>query len=103
MNSVTQWLYVLSTALLTPVLVALLALLAWTLVLLGGFLKELLARPSVRRDLEAAVAAAKTSLSPDEAWTRLARARSGLPRIFCARTDGLRSDGAVLSKALVDL
>jgi biopolymer transport protein ExbB/TolQ len=59
MKALNDVLYLIATALLAPVIIALLLLLGWTLLLLGGFMREALYRRRVRQQLESLVTAAR--------------------------------------------
>lgn len=104
MQTLTDLLYTISTALLAPAIIALLALLAWTLILMGGFLKEVLERRRVRAHLDSAVTVARRA-GEDFApvWNVLAQASSGLPRRFAAIVGDDRHDARVLEQALATL
>jgi biopolymer transport protein ExbB/TolQ len=68
----TDVMSVISVALLLPVLVAVLACLAWVLVLAGGFLREWAGRGSRRRVLaELASVCDDSSLGPADLWKRI--------------------------------
>jgi biopolymer transport protein ExbB/TolQ len=103
-KALTDILYMISSALLAPAIVALLALLVWTLVLSGGFLKELLERRRVRGNLSAAVSAARQYRSQVmPVWEILASAKSGLPRRFVDFVGQDIADGEVLQQALATI
>lgn len=104
MKTLTDILYMISTALLAPAILALLALLVWTLALAGGFLKELMERRRVRANLNAAVTAARQF--PNQVmpvWEVLASAKSGLPRRFVEFVGQDIESGDVLQQALATL
>ena len=104
MKNLTDILYVISTALLAPAILALLALLVWTLVMAGGFLKEFAERRRVRRNLNAAVAAARHNAnSIMSVWEILTAAKSGLPRRFVEFVGRDIADESVLQQALSTL
>src|SRR5262249_40244325 len=90
-------------ALLIPVIVALLALLAWTLALLGGLLKELVERRRVRHALDRGVAAAREGAGASRIWQALGESGSGLPRRFVASAQPHDRDAAAVSGALARL
>jgi biopolymer transport protein ExbB/TolQ len=75
--------YLITTALLAPVLLALLAMLAWTLCLLGGFAREWLGRAALREQLAGALAAACRG-DGGVAWHALGRIGAGVPARFTA-------------------
>src|SRR5689334_13022590 len=96
--------YLISTALLAPAILALLALLVWTLALLGGFLKELAERRRVRANLNAAIAAGRQApYEVMQVWEMLASAKSGLPRRFVDFVGRDITDEEVLRQALATL
>lgn len=102
MGALTALLYSISTALLVPVILALLGMLAWTLVLAGGFLREWAVRRSVRDGLLRACALAAGGTADREAARRaLSEIPHGLPARF-VKTSG-SGDRVVLRKALDDL
>lgn len=59
MRALNELLYIIATSLLAPVIISLLALLGWVLLLLGGFLREAVARKRVRGQIESLVTAAR--------------------------------------------
>jgi biopolymer transport protein ExbB/TolQ len=78
LDPITKILFAVSTGALVPVILALLAMAAWTLLLLGGLLSELLARAAARR----ALTAARSGLhgrDPHAAARQLAHAAAHLP------------------------
>ncbi len=89
--------YVISSALLGPVLVVLLALLAWTLVLLGGFVREYLGRSRVRRSLEKAIAGMR---SGQNCWHQFQGVRSGLPGRLVHMVGERTGDASAVRRAL---
>ncbi len=106
MQTLTDGLYVISSALLLPVVIVLLALLAWTLCLLGGFLRELGERNQVRQTLAASLAAARRGEPPEMVWRELGQARAGLPRRFVRLTGtagGERTPTAALAELEHDI
>jgi biopolymer transport protein ExbB/TolQ len=75
-SSMTDVMSVISNALLLPVLVCVLASLAWVLVLGGRFLRELATRRKPRAALaELACACDNPAFEPDELWKRLHSSR----------------------------
>lgn len=103
MQTLTHCLYAISNTLLLPVVLVLLVMLAWTLCLLGGFLRELWERKRVRSALTASLAAASRGGRPEETWRELSRAGAGLPLRFSRLTNGAARDEPTLTKALSEL
>lgn len=104
MKTLTDILYLISNALLAPAIVALLLLLVWTLALAGGFLKEYLERRRVRRNLDAAVAAARQDVDQIiRVWEILSACKSGLPRRFVDFVGQDIADEGVLRQASATL
>jgi biopolymer transport protein ExbB/TolQ len=101
-DALTRLLLLISNALLVPVIVALLALFAWTLVIAGGFLKELFERRRVRRALDAALVEARGAEPAVGVWSALERAGVGLAQRFVDLGRHGRSE-AVLTQALARL
>jgi biopolymer transport protein ExbB/TolQ len=97
-------LYAISNALLAPVILCLLFLLGWILVMVGGFLKELVERRLLRRRLvECLVIAKGSGPSAMELWEVLRSIPHGLPQRF---TDFVRdqfADEQVMTQALAQL
>jgi biopolymer transport protein ExbB/TolQ len=102
-GSLTNLLYVISNALLIPVILALLGLMAWTLALLGGLLKELVERRQVRRGLEHGVAAAREGAGASRIWQALRESGTGLPMRFVQAAEPHERDEAVVSQVLARL
>ena len=102
MDVLNQALYLVSSALLGPVMVLLLLLLAWTLVFLGGFVRESIERRSVRRQLDLAVAHAKTPCAQAELVELVRAAGCGLGYLFCERSKGF-NDPLIRLKTLEDI
>jgi biopolymer transport protein ExbB/TolQ len=103
MQTLTYTLYVISNLLLLPVVVVLLVLLAWTLYLAGGFLREMAERKRVRSSLTATVADASSGRELDEVWRELGQAGSGLPRRFLSLAPKRTTDERLLNRALSEL
>ena len=103
MQALNHALYVIANALLGPVVVALLALLGWTLCLLGGFLKEIIERRGVRRTLRACVELARTGAERSDIWDLLARSPSGLPRRFVEFVREDYSDNRIVAQAITEV
>jgi biopolymer transport protein ExbB/TolQ len=75
-----QTLYAISNAILLPILIAVLGLLAWTIVLAGGLLREWIGRRNVRRTLrELRALAQRQTASHAELLRCLSACPSGLP------------------------
>ena len=71
-SALTDVMSVISNALLLPVLICVLASLAWVLVIGGGFLREVVARRRSRAGLHAvATACDDPALEPTELWSRM--------------------------------
>jgi biopolymer transport protein ExbB/TolQ len=82
----TDSLYLISNALLAPVLLLMILMLGWTLCLLGGFLRELWERKRVRSALSEALNAAVAGReNPADVWSRLGSQGGGLSDRFLAR------------------
>ncbi len=104
METLTNWLYVISMALLLPVIVTLLGMAVWVLVLLGGFLRELVERKAVRQKLGMALNLAKEKdRDPREIWEACQEAPSGLPRRFWKSIPADNADPSVFEKGFTDL
>jgi biopolymer transport protein ExbB/TolQ len=99
-DSLTRVLSLISNALLIPVILALLGLLAWTLALLGGLLKELIERGRVRRGLEHGVAAAREHAGASRIWQALRESRSGLPNRFLQAAEAHAGDQTAVNQVL---
>jgi biopolymer transport protein ExbB/TolQ len=99
-DSLTRVLSLISNALLIPVILALLGLMAWTLALLGGLLKELIERGRVRRGLEHGVAAAREHAGASRIWQALGESRSGLPNRFLQAAEAHAGDQATVNQVL---
>ena len=102
-DSLTRVLSLISNSLLIPVIVALLGLMAWTLALLGGLLKELVERSRVRRGLEHGVAAARERAGGARIWQALRESGSGLPHRFLQAAEAHERDEAVVNQVLARL
>jgi len=96
-QSLTSLLALISNALLTPVVVALLLLFAWTLLIAGGFVKEAFERRRVRRAIEAGVGAVENGAGIEGLTQALRTAGSGLPARF------VQSSGASIEHRLSHL
>jgi biopolymer transport protein ExbB/TolQ len=97
-------LYHISTALLLPVMIVVLALLAGLLVILGGFLRECLERRRVRAALDRAIGLMEQP-HPDAvaAWKAIAATPAGWPRRLVRLAAGRERHAAAREKALVDV
>ncbi|MEI6243824.1 MAG: MotA/TolQ/ExbB proton channel family protein [Acidobacteriota bacterium] len=101
-DSLTHLLLLISNALLLPVVVALLALFVWTVVLIGGAVKEWSERGRVRRAIDAAITAVQSG-PRSEVWSALSSSPGGLPaRLVKAAGDG-QSTAAQLDRALTSV
>jgi len=100
MNAVTGILYAICSTLLVPVVIVLLAFLAWTVVLLGGFLRELLQRRRLRGLLNDCIAAARRRDPWESILARMRRGPSGPVSAFCRRVEPGEPDPAALGHAL---
>ena len=103
MQTLTYALYVISNLLLFPVVVVLLVLLAWTLCLVGGFLRELGERKQIRTSLVASVASANAGKETNEVWRDLSQAGSGLPERFLGLVGHRAAGERLLNRALSEL
>jgi biopolymer transport protein ExbB/TolQ len=104
METLTHSLYIISNLLLGPVVVVLLVMLAWTVCLLGGFLRECFERKTVRKSLRAMLAALHRGDGPGAFWRELAAARAGLPmRFFRLLNRTPTTDEHILNRALSEL
>ena len=102
-DALTRVLSLISNALLVPVIVGLLGLMAWTLALLGGLLKELIERGRVRRGLEHGVAAARDHAGASRIWQALRESGSGLPNRFLQAAEAQAGDHAAVNQVLARL
>jgi biopolymer transport protein ExbB/TolQ len=102
-DSLTRVLSLISNALLIPVILGLLGLMAWTLALLGGLLKELIERGRVRRGLEHGVAAARERAGAPRIWQALRESGSGLPNRFLQAAEPHAGDEAAVNQVLARL
>jgi len=104
MQILNHTLYVIANSLLAPVIICLLILLALTLVLAGGFLKELLERHHLRRRLTECVSMAKEEGSDEvQLWGALSGIRSGLPKRFTDFVEDRFSNERIMKQALAQL
>jgi biopolymer transport protein ExbB/TolQ len=103
LNFLTSALYHISNVLLVPVILGLLGLLLWTLLLLGGFLREWFERRKMTPVLASAVAAAKRGNGAEDIRLLISVAPSGLPRRFSEFTAESGGDARVLEQALATL
>ncbi|HUY87866.1 MAG TPA: MotA/TolQ/ExbB proton channel family protein [Pirellulales bacterium] len=101
--ALTDWLYAISTALLAPVIVLELALLAWTLAMSGGFTREYFERRPMRRRLAAALEAARQAAEPAAVWDAIRIIRHGLPARLAVACAGDLDSRPLAAKALADL
>ena len=103
MSGLIELLFTICSVLLIPVILVLLAFLGWTAVLLGGFLRESLARRAMRRKLDHCLAAAKRGEAPAHLWEMLGAIRSGLPAGFYVRTGPDAAEPAILTHTIAEL
>ncbi len=99
MQVLSQWLYTVSTLLLIPVMVVLLVMLAWAVVLFGGFLREWSERARVRKALAEALKAPGRT----EIWKSMRENRKGLAaRLMASLPDSEAppEEGLLLDHAL---
>jgi biopolymer transport protein ExbB/TolQ len=99
----TSTLYRISNSLLIPVILIILALLVWTALLLGGFLREWYERRKLTGMLRASAAAARDRRSPEEIWQMLEEIPYGLPKRFMRFVAGSSDEARVLAQALTNL
>ena len=99
----TSTLYHISNALLVPVIIALLAMLLWSTLLLGGFVREWYDRRKVKPFLDSVVATARRGTPSSSVWRDVATAPSGLPKRFVQFVDGEYHDPKILEQALTHL
>ena len=78
----TSALYYISNSLLVPVVVCLLAMLLWTVVLLGGFLREWYDRRKLQPLLNGAVSATKRGEAAYDIWQYIESCPAGLAKRF---------------------
>ena len=105
MQELSRWLYTVSTLLLVPVMVVLLGMLAWVVVLFGGFLREWMERARCHRHLAEAVRVSK-HLDRNGLWRHLKEVRLGLLVRFRAalpEADVPPEDPAVLDHAFAEV
>lgn len=99
----TSTLYRISNALLVPVIVAILGLLLWTVLLLGGFLREWYERRKLNPLLRSALGAARRRESSREIWLQLGGVRCGLPKRFTRFVQDSYQDAHVLEQGLANI
>jgi biopolymer transport protein ExbB/TolQ len=104
MELLQKLLYVISNALLAPVLAGLLLMLGWTLILLGGFVKETLERRGIRAATDRAMLAARTDHpDPEVVWGELSLNGRGLAGRLVNFVNGSWSDEAILRQGIAQL
>lgn len=106
MDTIQHYLYLLSNALLLPTLVLMLLLTAWTMLLLGGLVREWLTRRAVQRSLKQARQLLKATQSPVLSETIIRALRdcpNGLPRRFVTLLGQENGDAQEYEKCLDDL
>ncbi|VTR96671.1 flagellar motor protein : MotA/TolQ/ExbB proton channel OS=Chthoniobacter flavus Ellin428 GN=CfE428DRAFT_2832 PE=3 SV=1: MotA_ExbB [Gemmata massiliana] len=103
-SSITEVMSIISNALLLPVLVAVLVCLAWTLVSLGGFLREYAGRRRCRRLLAATASVCDdTGVDPDDLWKRVANTGHALTNSLVRNLPARPVAADVVRKRLTDL
>ena len=102
LDFLTLTLYHISNALLVPVILTILGMLAWTALLLGGFLREGIARRKLTPLMTAAVAAAREGKDTEAIWILVAEAPSGLPARFARFVAG-SSETRVMEQGLTEI
>jgi biopolymer transport protein ExbB/TolQ len=106
MEQIQHYLYLLSNALLLPTLLLILLLTAWTMLLLGGLVREWLTRRAVQRSLKQARHFLKAPQSPVTSETVLRVLRdcpNGLPKRFVTLLGQENGDLREYEKCLDDL
>jgi biopolymer transport protein ExbB/TolQ len=104
MQTLTHWMYLISMALLLPVIATLLGMAAWTFALLGGFFREIVERRSARKRIESAVSLAKEDgTDREKVWEASEGVRSGLIHRFCKNVGGKHREQSVVEKSFADL
>jgi len=104
MQVLNTTLYTIANALLAPVIVSLLILLGLTVAITGGFLKELLERPRLRRRLHECLSLAKNGAEESmQLWSTLSGIDTGLPRRFTRFVEDRFSDERIVKQALAQL
>jgi biopolymer transport protein ExbB/TolQ len=96
----TRTLLYISNALLIPVILALFALLIWTMILCGGWLREAIERRRLTPLVEQGLSTLRRRRPIDDAWRSLEDTSSGLPRRFIRYLDGNRDNPVILDQAL---
>jgi biopolymer transport protein ExbB/TolQ len=103
-DTLRNGLYLLSNALLLPTLVLILAVAAWTLILMGGILREWLTRREVRDSFDKALAIVKEENAEGAAALRpLWACKNGIPLLFGKRQPQCPRDRIEREKGLEDL
>lgn len=82
LDLLTRTLLFISNALLVPVILAIFALLCWTLVLCGGLAREWVERRKIAPLLTQVLRSIRDHGPISDAWRGLEKVRSGLPRRF---------------------
>lgn len=100
LDLLTRMLLFISNSLLIPVILAIFALLVWTLILAGGLAREWVERRKVNPLLAQALSALRRHRPLRDAWQCLANATSGLPRRFVSYVEDNRENKAVLDQSL---
>lgn len=97
----TRTLLLISNTLLIPVILAIFALLSWTLILCGGLAREWMERRKLTPLLKDVLDSIRDHDPMSDAWIRLEQVRSGLPRRFLGYVQDNRENLKVLDQALV--
>lgn len=99
----TEVMYVISNALLLPVLAAVLGCLAWVLYLLGGFLREWVGRTSARRLILQIVPRNGEQAQPEELWRHARTLPRSLTRGVFQDVESLPATASPARHQLTDL
>jgi len=102
-QGISNTLYQISSALLLPVMIAVVLLFAAALVMVGGFVREALERRRTRAAVRKATYLASSDARAPAIWDALGAAPSGLPRRMGRRAAEEPVDAIVLNKVLIDL
>jgi len=105
MQALQDALYLLSNALLVPALLLILVLTAWTISMVGGMIREWLARRSVRRALHQARQTLRSNEleAPQRAWDGLLACPYGIPARLARHLGGWKHDARERAKCLEDV
>lgn len=102
MDALQHTLYLVSNALLFPVLVAILVIGAWTAIMAGGLLREWLARREVRRTFREVLELVMHGRQ-EAALSRLRACQTGVPGRLSQMLAGWPADSLERDKCLADL